>query len=583
MPPSSSVSIPGSRAPALTVDALGGVPARDGVRRLASTVATGPYTHRLAASPLRGPEAAKTLVTALLNSPKPLRAAALLSAATAIGLRDAVDHPQGELGKAEALASPSRSLHPRNAAYGRSSPSTPVRFLAASPRRPPARSPLALSRAAGAGICPSPSRPSSPRLASVAPLGRASGGIAAGASFADAFLPPRASPARRPAAAAATSTRIGSPRRPYSPCGIGQRSPARILARVVGAQSPAVTSRARAGLGTNIGVGGEKYESVLNTPRRGATKSLRSTAVYDRFIPTQSSMDLPSSHYLLSSENYTSKSDEYHIPSASGPPPKMLDADALAQQEELARACGINLSKRILAFKLEPPVSHHGDPLHSLWKNAARNKKAMPASQRRRISTIPERCLDAPGLVDDYYLNLLDWSSTNLLAVGLEDMVYVWNAATGEVSEFCSAAPGGGAAEAGAETPAGSVCSVRWSADGSHLAVGTGAGDTVIYDGETGAVVRSMGGHAARVGAVAWDRHLVSSGCRDGSIWHHDVRVARHKVSELAGHSAEVCGLRWRADGAMLASGGNDNLVNIWDARSSVPKFTKGNHTAAVK
>ncbi len=33
-----------------------------------------------------------------------------------------------------------------------------------------------------------------------------------------------------------------------------------------------------------------------------------------------------------------------------------------------------------------------------------------------------------------------------------------------------------------------------------------------------------------------------------------------------------------------LATGGNDNLVSIWDARSlAVPKFTKTNHKAAVK
>jgi cell division cycle protein 20 (cofactor of APC complex) len=45
-----------------------------------------------------------------------------------------------------------------------------------------------------------------------------------------------------------------------------------------------------------------------------------------------------------------------------------------------------------------------------------------------------------------------------------------------------------------------------------------------------------------------------------------------------------VCGLEWRADGAQLATGGNDNLVSIWDARSlAVPKFTKTNHKAAVK
>ncbi|KAJ2852813.1 WD repeat-containing protein slp1 [Coemansia erecta] len=92
-----------------------------------------------------------------------------------------------------------------------------------------------------------------------------------------------------------------------------------------------------------------------------------------------------------------------------------------------------------------------------------------------------------------------------------------------------------------------------------------------------------MSGHQARVGVLSWERHLVSSGCRDGSIWNHDVRVANHKVTEMVAHVNEVCGLTWRSDGALLASGGNDNLVNIWDARSSVPKFTKTQHTAAVR
>jgi WD40 repeat protein len=65
---------------------------------------------------------------------------------------------------------------------------------------------------------------------------------------------------------------------------------------------------------------------------------------------------------------------------------------------------------------------------------------------------------------------------------------------------------------------------------------------------------------------------------------------------ELNGHTAEVCGLTWRGDGQLLASGGNDNVVNCWDGRigqsvlqtdDGVPrgtaKWTKRNHTAAVK
>jgi len=38
--------------------------------------------------------------------------------------------------------------------------------------------------------------------------------------------------------------------------------------------------------------------------------------------------------------------------------------------------------------------------------------------------------LDAPLLQDDFYLNLVDWSSTNTLAVGLNGAVYIWSASS---------------------------------------------------------------------------------------------------------------------------------------------------------
>lgn len=37
----------------------------------------------------------------------------------------------------------------------------------------------------------------------------------------------------------------------------------------------------------------------------------------------------------------------------------------------------------------------------------------------RIIPSVPERILDAPNLIDDYYLNLLDWSVDNVVSVGL--------------------------------------------------------------------------------------------------------------------------------------------------------------------
>ena len=67
----------------------------------------------------------------------------------------------------------------------------------------------------------------------------------------------------------------------------------------------------------------------------------------------------------------------------------------------------------------------------------------------RHIPQSPERILDAPELLDDYYLNLLDWSSSNVLGVALGDSVYLWNASSGDITPLMQTQPSaGGAAEA---------------------------------------------------------------------------------------------------------------------------------------
>lgn len=77
-----------------------------------------------------------------------------------------------------------------------------------------------------------------------------------------------------------------------------------------------------------------------------------------------------------------------------------------------------------------------------------------------------------------------------------------------------------------------------------------------------------MYGHDCRVGVMGWSKHVLSTGARSGLVHNHDVRIAQHQIAELVSHTAEVCGLEWRPDSSQLATGGNDNLVSIWDARS---------------
>jgi hypothetical protein len=45
--------------------------------------------------------------------------------------------------------------------------------------------------------------------------------------------------------------------------------------------------------------------------------------------------------------------------------------------------------------------------------------------------------LDAPELQDDFYLNLVDWSSQNELSVSLGSCVYLWSASTSQVTRLC--------------------------------------------------------------------------------------------------------------------------------------------------
>eukprot|EP00440_Ansanella_granifera_P040889 gb/GFBE01044338.1/.p1 GENE.gb/GFBE01044338.1/~~gb/GFBE01044338.1/.p1 ORF type:complete len:420 (+),score=79.46 gb/GFBE01044338.1/:1-1260(+) len=188
---------------------------------------------------------------------------------------------------------------------------------------------------------------------------------------------------------------------------------------------------------------------------------------------------------------------------------------------------------------------------------------------RRSISKIPFSVLDAPGLTDDYYLNLLDWSSADLLAVGLADNPFVYNVHTKKVSKLT-----------GQGVP---VTAVSWAVSGTHLASGNKEGLVEIHDAATQKVLRKMEGHRGRVGCLAWNGYVLSTGSRDKTIMQRDVRVPLSCVARLNGHSEEVCGLKWSGDGQQLASGGNDNRLCVWSLASSRPQFETQEHKAAVK
>ena len=174
---------------------------------------------------------------------------------------------------------------------------------------------------------------------------------------------------------------------------------------------------------------------------------------------------------------------------------------------------GDDLNAKVLAFKNKAPTPS-GDFTNKLRVvyTSNKEKEAAPVQRKQRtLASAPERILDAPDMLDDYYLNLLDWSpatnsatggSSSMLAVGLGSCVYLWDAATGAIDLL-------------SETKDGEhVGSVSWTGDGSYLAIGTSNNEVLLWDVARKKQVRTMRGHTGRVSALAWNNHILSSGGR---------------------------------------------------------------------
>lgn len=76
----------------------------------------------------------------------------------------------------------------------------------------------------------------------------------------------------------------------------------------------------------------------------------------------------------------------------------------------------------------------HGDILFDDYDDYCLRSVAKKVG--RKIPTTPSRILDAPELVDDYYLNLVSWGMNNVLAVALGQRVYLWNAESGDITHL---------------------------------------------------------------------------------------------------------------------------------------------------
>ena len=195
--------------------------------------------------------------------------------------------------------------------------------------------------------------------------------------------------------------------------------------------------------------------------------------------------------------------------------------------------------------------------------------------RQKKIPKSPYKILDAPNLKDDFYLHLLDWSKKDFLAVGLDKNLYIWESKSSSVNLLQT-------------LDEEHVTSVCWTNDGSQLLVGTSVGSLSIWDVNKREPITTYKNHTERIGIIACQNtnpFLLASGSQDKLIVTYDFRIkpSETPLNVLSGHSQEVCGLKWSPNDSLLASGGNDNKLIIWNGNKFRLEKRFKSHTSAVK
>ncbi|KAJ3741019.1 WD40-repeat-containing domain protein [Lentinula detonsa] len=322
--------------------------------------------------------------------------------------------------------------------------------------------------------------------------------------------------------------------------------------------------------------------NVTNTPSR-RHKSRNSLGSEDRFIPSRDQNSFWASYGLdEKANNNTSPFMKPSVRRWSLPDPKKEQADELYKsvlRSELSSSPVAFHSLSRTSFSENSP-NRLDDPMGSSYQVSPLHQETgklmnQPRPEIRQVAKMPIRMLDAPGLSHDFYTNLVDWAPSGALAVGLDTHVYLSSGDNEGGAKLCTVL-----------NSSDEYTSLAWMKTGPTIAAGTAEGHLEIHDASTLRLIRRYEQahvHDAgnRIGTLSWTSNTLTSGSRDRMIKHWDFRDPTCKpIKQCAAHTQEVCGVKWSGDGgiqtSLLATGGNDNKMFIWDLRSSVRDLTAG-------
>ncbi|KAF5375409.1 hypothetical protein D9615_007945 [Tricholomella constricta] len=187
--------------------------------------------------------------------------------------------------------------------------------------------------------------------------------------------------------------------------------------------------------------------------------------------------------------------------------------------------------------------------------------------------------LDGPGISKDPHACPITWSRKNLIAVACGTNVFYQNLSTRAVHRLCRLEV----------CEPGELRTIEWAGANREytLALGTNTGVVQVWDAGQGSGEGSFlrmwrQNDLTGIGGMDWNKDLLAVGSQDGTISLFDLR-SRREASRVTAHKGKVLGLKWSADGSLMASGDDLGMVYIWDKKAGKQLLEAGTQGSKMR